>query len=239
MTALNWEFIFLILTFSVCLSINSFQIRISRKAFTATGICFIGDVDISKDQIFSSKEHVLFAKPRKRSNSKTPVNDDEEIIDEVELEFGIGKNTENAEQSLKQTLPLIRADVDQDSTSRPVKKNSSPTLTKPRHVSSLGTDSVEKQPVVDIPVSAAWRGAVTRIVEDQAKRTNITIVKLIFIQNRIEVTLTNGAIDDGDKLDLNAEQLRQFHRDLYTQFETVETELAIVSRFEVNLFIMP
>lgn len=68
------------------------------------------------------------------------------------------------------------------------------------------------------------------------------LIKLSIVSNRIEVIISNGACDDGDLKELDAEELRSVHKGIYDALELYDTNnpskaLDVVARYEVSLLV--
>jgi len=115
------------------------------------------------------------------------------------------------------------------------RKTSSSSSTKSRSKSS-NDDDTAKSGNSNPLVTPVWRETVESDIKSIIASTgDISILKLVIVQNRIELTVSNGAHENENIKQLSAEDLRSIHRQLYTAFELKEEELAVVTRFEVGI----
>ena len=170
----------------------------------------------------------LCAKIKKSSNSKRSLDidssdDDENISEEAVLD--------------DEMIELIdQIPLDTKSIPSTTKRKSTPT--KPKTSRSNGTTESGSSTASSSPsVTPAWRETVESDIKSIIASTGtISILKLVIVQNRIELTVSNGAHENESIKQLSAEDLRSIHRQLYTAFELKEEELAVVTRFEVCIY---
>jgi hypothetical protein len=150
---------------------------------------------------------ICFSKTKKRSNAKRPF-----ILD-----------TENEDETEEESTQI---------------KNNNITLTKKSPSSKLRKELITEvnenaSELTGLTTNSEWKNKVEKTIIEEVGKFNATLVKLNFIQNRIELTVTNGASYDESLVEMNAEKLSLLHRKIYEQFELQESAMDVVSRFEV------
>lgn len=173
---------------------------------------------------------LLDAKSKKSSNSKRSLdfdNDDGEIISGESIVVSDGPLASDDQlDQIVENLEVIQVKSSKSKTTTSKVQNS--------RAKSSGTPDSNKAESSSPSVTAAWKETVESDIKSIiASKGDISILKLVIIQNRIELTVSNGAHENENMTQLSAEDLSSIHRQLYNAFELKEEELAVVTRFEV------
>lgn len=178
---------------------------------------------------------LLTAKFKKSSNTKRSldfdaVDDENESDDDVESFDDDNITIEQIDQVTEKP---------RTTSTKPKSKTTQTTKSQASRSKTSSTNDDSKTTTSSTPsITPAWRETVESDIRSIITSTgDITILKLHIVQNRIELTVSNGAHDNEAIKQLSAEDLRSIHRQLYTAFELKEEELAVVTRFEVYSYI--
>ena len=166
----------------------------------------------------------LFARPKgkKGSNSKRSLDIDD-VADDVTLDLA---NDEVFSKAFTQSLDKIKnlhVKLDEDEIQTLPKKSSIKSF-----AASIGDASTP------LPIVGTKREQIEAIIAKVVADLNVTLIKQRFVQNRIEITVSNGAYNTEGMTELSAEGLRQVHSSLYAEFELREAELSVVTEYEVS-----
>ena len=166
----------------------------------------------------------LFARPKgkKGSNSKRSLDIDD-VADDEALDLA---NDEVFSKAFTQSLDKIKnlhVKLDEDDIQTLPKKSSIKSI-----ATSIG-DASSASPIV-----GTKREQIEAIIAKVVTDLNVTLIKQRFVQNRIEITVSNGAYNTEGMTELSAEGLRQVHSSLYAEFELREAELPVVTEYEVR-----